>query len=420
MSGRVKFFQRCKQCGRVFPGTQRLNNCECGGPLEFIYKGIESFEKLLRDREDIWRYFELLPVEKEENIISLGEGFTRIERIECLEEYLNGAEFYAKVDSENPTGTFKSREGSVIISRNEELGHNGLVYHSTGNTGAAYTAYAIEAGIQSFCFIPKHSFYKINPDLITSNNHFIAVDGPFPTISAIAKNFAKKNNLTFVTTFHEKIEPYTTLAYEQFEQLPDATMYVQTVSSGYGAIGFFKGHQRLVENNLEKRSDIPKIVCVQSQDNNYFVETYNLGKSAKPERKSSAAPFEPTLQSSNPAKNYPFIEEILNATQGLVTDAGPKEVEEIKDVFEDSLEEFKIKLSHELEKAPYIGFAGLVKLAKEKKISKKDKIFFIITGRAFEKFEKPAPSAIVRPKGKAGEYEVVSISEKADILHELL
>ena len=72
----------CALCGLKHEARRLLNLCtECGKPLLVRYdlqRAASNLtkESLLGRRADLWRYREVLPVESDENIVSLGEGWT--------------------------------------------------------------------------------------------------------------------------------------------------------------------------------------------------------------------------------------------------------------------------------------------------------------------------------------------------------
>ena len=64
----------CPKCNETYESDQVVQLCKCGAPLLVRYdlkKIKESLQKedLASRKPDLWRYRELLPVEKEENII---------------------------------------------------------------------------------------------------------------------------------------------------------------------------------------------------------------------------------------------------------------------------------------------------------------------------------------------------------------
>ena len=105
----------CAACGQRHEARRLHNLCEeCGKPLLVRYDlgraaGSLTKESLRGRRSDLWRYREVLPVEREENVVSLGEGWTPLLRAERLGASLGLRHLYIKDESQNPTQSFKAR-----------------------------------------------------------------------------------------------------------------------------------------------------------------------------------------------------------------------------------------------------------------------------------------------------------------------
>lgn len=383
-------------------------------PLHYVMTAKEgTHEPVFYNRKDMWRYIDLIPLKDKDNVVALGEGKTSLIRVKELEKYLNGAKLFCKNESENPTGTFKDREASYVISKAKEFGLKKIVFHSTGNTGRAYSMYASQVGIESYFFLPISCMEKCDDAMKKDSIHIIAVDGHFDQVGSVAKSFAKKNGLITLAPLHDKLEGKATLAYEQYEELPEATMYVQTIAGGYGILGFLLGHKRLKEFGMSpKNYSIPRIIAIQAEDNCTIAKGMEVGegKLTADDLILPKLPFEKTLQSSNPLKTFSEVKEAINETKGLVGVASIEKIQEIKDFFEASLLKHDIHVSFENEKSPHISYAGLIALAKKNLITSKDVIYMVITGKGCEKkSEMLDPEAIVKPMPNG--YEVVSSSD---------
>lgn len=381
-----KFELRCTKCRKNFPGKQMLQACdECNSELEFAYNFEQKseFKDLLLDRNDMWRYFNLLPINDKKNIMSLGEGFTPIVESKELGNML-GVKLFLQMETVNPLGTFKAREASLVISRCKELGLDNLVFTSTGNTGSAYSEYASLANLSTFFFCPKISHYKLAFVKKPGKNHLILVDEDYHKIKPFAKEFSKTNGLNFIAPLHERTESYSTLAFEQFEKLPNADYFASTVASGVGPIGFFKGHKRLVSMGAESERDIPAIVCIQSEQNNSMYTAWKAGKAEFEEKNiiaNASELFEPTLSSSTSADKYKILYPALKETGGTVTEASNKQAEDMSVIILKEIHKLGFELNYSLEKAAAIGFAGLKRLANEGFFKAGETVLFNVTGR---------------------------------------
>ena len=117
----------CPKCGQEYSITEIHQTCKCGAPLLVRYDLKEAkkhFSKeMLNEREkSLWRYRELLPVQEEKNIVTLGEGFTPLVSLERAGAQSDIPELYMKDEGIIPTGTFKARGAAFGVSRAKELG----------------------------------------------------------------------------------------------------------------------------------------------------------------------------------------------------------------------------------------------------------------------------------------------------------
>src|SRR5260370_20051687 len=74
---------RCRECGAEFE-LQATHVCEmCFGPLDVVYdeaalKKIVSRQRIEQGPSSMWRYRDLLPVEDDTPLVTLGEGFAAL------------------------------------------------------------------------------------------------------------------------------------------------------------------------------------------------------------------------------------------------------------------------------------------------------------------------------------------------------
>ncbi|QJB32839.1 pyridoxal-phosphate dependent enzyme [Chitinophaga oryzae] len=388
MNNNVEVYQVCtnSNCGHTFDLSVMLFKCpDCGASLEYQMTGTYSGPS--GDRSDLWAHFDMLPLSDPHHIISLGAGNSEIIHMEELSRELNGAELYLMCDSgKNPTGTFKDREASVIMSRCREIGLDNLVFYSTANTGRSYTHFAAHLGLTTYLFMPSQCAYK-NTSFIrrNENNFIIYVDENYSRIAPYTKEFVAVNGLTAIAPMHDRIESYATVAYEQFNKLPDCKYFVQTIASGMGVIGFYKGHRNLLRMGVQSAEAIPKVICVQSEEMNIMSTAYNSGW---PTLTDDHLPkvfrenlFEPTLNSTNPVNNYPQLKSTLDENNGIITDVSPKQALSEEPLIIRVLKERNISLRADLEKSLMIGYAGVVKLARQGRFKKGEKILLLSCGR---------------------------------------
>ncbi len=117
----------CSKTGKTYEPNKLYNLSEAGKPLLVRYdlkKAAQTLTKeSLKNRiSSLWRYREVLPVVNDENIVTLGEGWTPLLHANRLGASLGMPQLFIKDESLNPTGAFKARGLCLAISMAKELG----------------------------------------------------------------------------------------------------------------------------------------------------------------------------------------------------------------------------------------------------------------------------------------------------------
>jgi threonine synthase len=149
----------CPRCGIQHDADQVQGTCSCGSPLLARYdlRQIASHITPLNiaaRSADLWRYHELLPIRRAADVVSLGEGMTPLLPVPKIGQQLGVPKLMMKDEGLLPTGTFKARGAAVGVSRAAELGVAAIAMPTNGNAGAAWSAYAARAGMQSLIVMP--------------------------------------------------------------------------------------------------------------------------------------------------------------------------------------------------------------------------------------------------------------------------
>ena len=227
----------CGLCGLRHEARRLLNLCtECGKPLLVRYDLEQASRTLTKEslpsrRADLWRYREVLPVDSEENIISLGEGWTPLLPAKRLGERLGLPELYIKDESQNPTQSFKARGMAAAVSMAQELGAKKLAVPSAGNAAGALAAYAARAGMDAFIFMPKDTPRANVIECEQTGAHVTLMDGLITDCGAEVARRKDAEGWFDVSTLKEpyRVEGKKTLGYELAEQLnwelPDVIFY---------------------------------------------------------------------------------------------------------------------------------------------------------------------------------------------------
>src|SRR5260370_39720352 len=118
----------CAACGTKYEAQWLHNLCtQCGKPLLVRYDlkraAVSLTKKSLPGRgPDLWRYREVLPVEQDENIVTLGEGFTPLVHASRLGAQMGLGRLFIKDEGQNPTQSSKPRGTAAAASKATEMG----------------------------------------------------------------------------------------------------------------------------------------------------------------------------------------------------------------------------------------------------------------------------------------------------------
>ena len=282
----VKHLQ-CSNCRREYPARRLHNLCtECGKPLLARYdlQRIGKFmtkPTLFGRISSLWRYREVLPVTKEINIVSLGEGWTPLLHTRTLGASLGMDHLYVKDESLNPTQSFKARGMAVAVSMARELGAKKLAAPSAGNAGGALAAYCARAGLEAFIFMPRDTPRANIVECELAGAHVTLVDGLITDCGAEVARRKEENGWFDMSTLKEpyRVEGKKTLGYEIAEQLawtlPDVIIY--PTGGGTGLIGMWKAFDEMQELGWidGKR---PRMVVVQPEGCAPIVNAFLDGK----------------------------------------------------------------------------------------------------------------------------------------------
>ena len=169
------------------------------------------------------RYREFLPITDATPIISLGEGFTPLIRVDHIAKRIGVPNLYVKYEGMNPTGSFKDRGMVMAISKAVEEGAQAVICASTGNTSASAAAYGAAAALEVIVVLPKGKIAlgKLI-QAIAAGAKVVAVDGNFDQALRVVREMAEMRD--HPVTLVNSVNPYriagqTTAAFEVCDDL---------------------------------------------------------------------------------------------------------------------------------------------------------------------------------------------------------
>ena len=174
----------CTNCGRNYPTDTHSRCAKCNGILSAHYRLDGDFPTGGAQRS-IWQFAEFLPPVREQNIVSLGEGWTPYVKAANYGRKIGLRNVWCKLEGCNPTGSFKDRAASVGLSLAREWRKRGVFTASSGNAAAAVSAYSARAGIRCLVLIRDDSPASKLSQITMYSPVLLRVRGLFESRSAL-------------------------------------------------------------------------------------------------------------------------------------------------------------------------------------------------------------------------------------------
>ena len=238
-------------------------------------------EDVKRRPPTLWRYRELLPVDDDDSITSLGEGMTPLIACDRLGALMGLERLIIKDESQLPTGSFKSRGLCMAISMAKQLGVKRVAIPTAGNAGGAMAAYAARAGMESYVFMPEDTPAINQAEAKLFGAHVFLVNGLITDCGAIVREGAERFDWFDVSTLKEpyRLEGKKTMGLELAEQLdwtlPDAILY--PTGGGTGLIGMWKAFEELSTLGWIEGRHKPRMFACQSDGCAPIVHAFENG-----------------------------------------------------------------------------------------------------------------------------------------------
>jgi threonine synthase len=310
------------------------------------------------------RYRKYLPLTDATPLVCMGEGDTPLVRSQQLEARLGCGPLYFKLESCNPTGSFKDRGMVVAVAKAMEEGRKAVLCASTGNTSAAAAAYAAHCGLRAYVLVPKGNIAQGKlAQAVAHGAQVVAVDGNFDQALSLARAIVDKHPIALVNSLNPyRLEGQKTAAFEIIDHLGDAPDYLFIPVGNAGNItaywrGFVEYHQR---GKVGKR---PRMMGFQAEGAAPIV----LGRPVeKPVTVASA------IRIGNPA-SWKGAEAARDASGGVIEAVSDEEI----------LKAYRLLAQEEGifgEPASAASVAGLFKMSRQGLDLSKSTIVCIITG----------------------------------------
>ena len=402
---------QCFECQRVFPAEEAGFRCNaCGGLLEAQFDLAGRREPAWSGRQlSVWKYRELLPIEKQESIVSLAEGGTGLHHCKRLGRKLGLKKLFVKNEGENPTGSFKDRGMTVAISKARELGKKKVLCASTGNTAASLAAYSARAGMECIVLMPKGKVAGGKMlQVIMHGAKLIQVKGDFDQALEIAMKLSERRTefylMNSINPF--RLEGQKTLAFEILDQLGRAPEVVMLpVGNGGNISAAWKGFSEFQQLKIVKSR--PRMIGIQAEKAAPIARAVKSGRD-KIRPVHNPQTIATAIRIGSPV-NWPKVLSAIRHSRGTaetVTDRqileAQKELATLEGIF--------------VEPASAASIAGVKKLSEEGRVDRSETVVCVTTGHGLKD-----PSVLERlPRSQTGYNLEITDGSRLEALERIL
>ncbi len=251
---------QCAACGKSYTATALLYRCSCGGYLDYPTYPVFPLSALAERDHSIWRYREAYGLPEGCRPITLGEGRSPLTKLAVPE-----GSMLTKLDYLQPSGSFKDRGAAVLISLLAHLGAERVVEDSSGNAGAAVSAYAAAAGIRCSIYTPDYTPEGKLAQIRLYGGEVRTVVGTRDDAGKAAEEAARQSCYASHLWNPAFVLGLQSTAFELWEQLGEEMPSIVIVPLGSGGYleGLYRGFTVLLEAGYINA--VPRLVGVQAE-----------------------------------------------------------------------------------------------------------------------------------------------------------
>ena len=363
----------CSKCTASFPVDEPRWRCDCGGYLLLETPAMFCREALSERPPGIWRYREALGTAGTSAAVSLGEGMTPL-----VEASLGRHRVSLKVDYLCPTGSYKDRGSSVMITKLKEWRVPHIVEDSSGNAGASIAAYAALAGIRSDIFVPESTSAGKAAQISLYGANLVKVPGTREDTARAAWDAGLRSFYASHNWSPYFLAGMKTAAYETAEQMdwhvPD---WIVMPAGGGGLLcGMYLGFIDLLSAGMIAR--MPRLIAVQAEACDPIHRAWNSALDDIPAVRKRETAAE-GISVAQPVRG-PMILQALRNSKGLVTTVTDGEIWETLPI----LGELGLYVEPTSAAAP----AAFLRLRNEGTIPPGDAVVVVLTGSGLKATDK--------------------------------
>ena len=250
----------CSNCGSEFDFHTMNYHCSlCGGVFDIIDFPVVNFNEKVKSLPGILKYSNYFVLNGNKKGISLGEGETGL-----IADRYEDRLVYHKMESLNPTGSYKDRGTVVLVNYLLENNIDFVVEDSSGNAGASLAAYTARAGIKTKIYVPESTSGPKRNQIEAYGAQLVPIPGDRSKAAEAVREQADKG---IVYASHAYLPlgllGIATITFELFEELGDTIRNViMPVGHGGLMLGVIRGFESLLDAGYISR--LPMFIGVQA------------------------------------------------------------------------------------------------------------------------------------------------------------
>jgi threonine synthase len=289
-------FQRCihPPCGATCGVDETAFQCpRCGGLLDVAYDwerltpplSLKDFEAKWADRTNplsfsgVWRFRELLPFAAAEQILTIGEGQTILQKADIVAGYVGvePGKLYLQYEGMNPSGSFKDNGMTAAFTHARMVGARRAACASTGNTSASLAVFCSATGLmRAVIFIGsgKISYGKL-AQALDHGALTVQIAGDFDDAMQRVQQVSRRLGIYLVNSINPfRLEGQKTVMYRVLEALRwEAPDWIVVPGGNLGNVSAFgKAFIELAELGLLKR--LPRLAVINAAGANTFFRLF--------------------------------------------------------------------------------------------------------------------------------------------------
>jgi threonine synthase len=254
----------------------------------------------------------------------LGEGGTPL-----VPSAVDGFPVRFKLESLNPSGSFKDRGSAILVPWLRERGVSRAVEDSSGNAGASFAAYCAAAGIAAMIFVPAHAAGPKLAQIESYGAQLARVSGPREAAAREARAAATQGAAYGSHAFLPfGLYGIATLAFELAEALGHGPRAI-VIPAGHGtlAAGLWLGFSALLAGYAIAR--LPRFILAQAEACAPVYQAWS-GAGASPDLPPAASRAEGILI-REPVRLRTMLQAV-SSTGGMVATASESDIEAGRDL----------------------------------------------------------------------------------------